>query len=533
MFSLSIYVGYENVPAASAVCLPAFFALFYAIKICHRGVFRGILLLTIHIFVFTQSADTVKGKESKMQWKQLLCEERIRQYQKSTTSNDLRTEFEKDYHRIVGSASFRRLQDKTQVFPLDKSDFIRTRLTHSLEVSSFGKSLGQNISQRIIKEKKDPDFTMESQTAVCDILQCAGLLHDIGNPPFGHFGETVIREYFVEKLPKLTFKGKKLDELLSEQMKQDFYHFEGNTQALRVVTKLHFLVDEHGMNLTKALLATIIKYPVASVGINKKSGNIKDKKMGYYYADQDIFANIQKSCGTFGARHPLAYVLEAADDIAYKTADIEDACKKGLLTYKLLLEELEKQPPEGNDAYTKCIDILKHKHEKAEKNQYEDPGQYAVSNWIVNVQGMLIAAATQSFMEHYDAIMEGTYTKELLYGTNMEEMANRLSDIAFRYAFQSMPILKLEVAAQTMLTFLLDKFVDAAITFDTEEKQNAIQQKMMQLISENYMRIYRIYAKGKTEEEKLYLRLLLVTDYVCGMTDSYAKSLYQELNGIL
>ena len=155
-----------------------------------------------------------------------------------------------------------------------------------------------------------------------------------------------------------------------------------------------------------------------------------------------------------------------------------------------------------------------------------------MSNWIVSVQGMLIAAATQSFMEHYDAIMEGTYTKELLYGTDMEELANRLSDIAFRYAFQSMPILKLEVAAETMLTFLLDKFVDAAITFDTEEKQNAIQQKMMQLISENYMRIYYIYAEGKSEEEKLYLRLLLVTDYVCGMTDSYAKSLYQELNGI-
>ena len=469
----------------------------------------------------------------KMEWKQLLCEERIRQFQKSRQSNDLRTEFEKDYHRIIGSASFRRLQDKTQVFPLDKSDFIRTRLTHSLEVSSFGKSLGQNISQRIIKENKASDFTMESQGAVCDILQCAGLLHDIGNPPFGHFGETVIREYFIKRLPELTFKGKALNEWLTEQMKQDFYHFEGNTQALRVVSKLHFLVDDHGMNLTKALLATIIKYPVASTEINKKSGNIKDKKMGYYYADRDIFDQIQSSCGTNGARHPLAYILEAADDIAYKTADIEDACKKGLLSYKQLLEELKKDAPEGNESYKTCIDILEKRYDKAKTKQYENPGQYAVSNWIVGVQGMLIAAATQSFMEHYDSIMEGTYTKELLYGTEMEELAKRLSDIAFRYAFQCMPILKLEVAAETMLTFLLDKFVDAAITFDTDEKQNAIQQKMMQLISENYLRIYRIHAEGKSEEEKLYLRLLLVTDYVCGMTDSYAKSLYQELNGII
>ncbi|MBR1693030.1 MAG: deoxyguanosinetriphosphate triphosphohydrolase [Lachnospiraceae bacterium] len=468
-----------------------------------------------------------------MQWSELLCEERIRSFQKGVTSSDLRTEFEKDYHRIIGSASFRRLQDKTQVFPLDKSDFIRTRLTHSLEVSSFGKSLGQNISERIMSEGKDPSFDMRSKAAVCDLLQCAGLLHDIGNPPFGHFGETVIRDFFIENMPLLTYKGKKLTEVLTKQMREDFYHFEGNTQALRVVTKLHFLVDEHGMNLTKALLATIIKYPVSSLQINKKSGNIKDKKLGYYYADREIFAEIQDSCGTQGARHPLAYVLEAADDIAYKTADIEDACKKGLLSYKQLLEELKKDAPSDNNTYKDCIQILEHKYDKAVKNKYENPGQYAVSNWIVNVQGKMIACATQSFMEHYDAIMSGSYDRELLCGTKMEELADRLSDIAFRYAFQSMPILKLEVAAQTMLTFLLEKFVDAAIHFDTQEKQTAIQKKMMQLISENYKRIYEIYARDKSEEERLYLRLLLVTDYVCGMTDSYAKSLYQELNGIV
>ncbi|MBO6015239.1 MAG: dNTP triphosphohydrolase, partial [Lachnospiraceae bacterium] len=238
-----------------------------------------------------------------MNWNQLLCEQRIRSYKKQAGSGDLRTEFEKDYHRIIGSASFRRLQDKTQVFPLDKSDFIRTRLTHSLEVSSFGRSLGQNISECIMKEKKDPSFDVRTRDAVCDILQCAGLLHDIGNPPFGHFGETVIREYFSRNLSRLSYRGKPLTELLTRQMQEDFYHFEGNTQALRVVSKLHFLVDEHGMNLTKALLATIIKYPVPSTQVDKHSGNIKDKKMGYYYADREIFADIQESCQTCGARH--------------------------------------------------------------------------------------------------------------------------------------------------------------------------------------------------------------------------------------
>lgn len=205
-----------------------------------------------------------------MEWRQLLCEDRIRNYKTVKSAGDLRTEFEKDYHRIIGSASFRRLQDKTQVFPLDKSDFIRTRLTHSLEVSSLAKSLGQNISRKIIQEIGDTSFHESYQTDVCDILQCAGLLHDIGNPPFGHFGEMVIREWFIKNLGKLSYKGRPLESWLLPQMKEDLYHFEGNTQALRLVTKLHYLVDEHGMNLTKGLLGTIIKYPVSSLEINKR-----------------------------------------------------------------------------------------------------------------------------------------------------------------------------------------------------------------------------------------------------------------------
>lgn len=224
-----------------------------------------------------------------MNWNELLCSDRIRSVKPKKASADMRSEFEKDYHRIIGSASFRRLQDKTQVFPLDKSDFIRTRLTHSLEVSSFAKSLGQYVGTKMIEENVDANFTITDRIHICDILECAGLLHDIGNPPFGHFGEELIRQWFAENLQKLTFQGNTLESILDEQMKEDFLNFEGNTQALRVVTKLHYLVDEHGMNLNKALLGTIIKYPVASTEINKKSGNVKDKKMGYYYADREVF----------------------------------------------------------------------------------------------------------------------------------------------------------------------------------------------------------------------------------------------------
>lgn len=470
-----------------------------------------------------------------MEWNQLLCEDRIRNYKPGNNSGDLRTEFEKDYHRIIGSASFRRLQDKTQVFPLDKSDFIRTRLTHSLEVSSLAKSLGQNIGRKIIQDIGDPSFQESYQTDICDILQCAGLLHDIGNPPFGHFGETVIREWFIKNLGRLTYKEKTLEELLLPQMKEDLYHFEGNTQALRLVTKLHYLVDEHGMNLTKALLGTIIKYPVSSLEINKNSGNIKDKKMGYYYAERDIFADLQESLGTHGARHPLAYVLEAADDIAYRTADIEDAFKKGCITFGQLVQELKEcgKGEAADSEYVRMVESLEERYRKAVERGIAQPENHAVQNWVIRVQGRLIACATYGFAKNYKEIMNGTYRFDLFHGTYGEHMAKVLGDIAYRYAFISKPILKLEIAAETMMDFLLERYVDAVIYYDTDRKLNAVQEKMVALISDNYKAIYKIYSQDKDEIEKLYLRLLLVTDSICGMTDSYAKTLYQELNGMV
>ena len=185
-----------------------------------------------------------------MDWNTLMCADRIRPSTGGSSSSDARTEFEKDYQRIISSASFRRLQDKTQVFPLDKSDFIRTRLTHSLEVANFARSIGRMIGTRIMNDGKDPAFTADTREDICAVLECAGLLHDIGNPPFGHFGEDAIRDWFKRNLDTIEYRGGKLSDALTEQQKNDFYHFEGNTQALRVVSRLHFMVDEHGMNLT-------------------------------------------------------------------------------------------------------------------------------------------------------------------------------------------------------------------------------------------------------------------------------------------
>ena len=481
-----------------------------------------------------------------MQWKELLCADRERNLRPNPYSSDLRTEFEKDYHRIIGSASFRRLQDKTQVFPLDRSDFIRTRLTHSLEVSSFAKSLGQNVSEMLLKDQMDESFLPSYKQDVCDILQCAGLLHDIGNPPFGHFGETAIREWFRKNLPLIQYNQKPVSKILTEQMREDFYHFEGNTQALRVVTKLHYLVDEHGMNLTKGLLGTIIKYPIASNqivnpksqsgqdGKTEQTGQITYKKMGYYYADRDVFNDIEESTGTRGCRHPLTFLLEAADDIAYKTADIEDAYKKGCLSFEKLLWELNEKKVDAaaEEAYFKMVEDLQRRYDKALERRIDNPEIYALQNWIVRIQGRMIQCASGAFKEHYHKIMEGTYQEDLFAGTDVMLLMDVLGDIAYRYAFISKPILKLEIAADSVFRFLLERFVDAVIYYDTTTDLNDVQEKLISLISENYKTIYKIYSKDKNDTEKLYLRLLLVTDFICGMTDSYAKSLYQELNGI-
>nr|WP_294493806.1 deoxyguanosinetriphosphate triphosphohydrolase [uncultured Mediterraneibacter sp.] len=468
-----------------------------------------------------------------MEWRMLLSDRRERETSGKAKSSDLRSEFEKDYHRIIGSASFRRLQDKTQVFPLDKSDFIRTRLTHSLEVSSLGKSLGQNIGENILKYRRNTGFTPQMKEDISHILECAGLIHDIGNPPFGHFGEVAIREWFERNLPKLTFDGCKVEEMLSDQMKQDFFHFEGNAQALRLVTKLHYLVDEHGMNLTYALLNTIIKYPVSSTEIREHSGNIKEKKMGYYFADESVFRRVTEATGAGNNRHPLTYILEAADDLAYKTADIEDAFVKGFITYHTLQKELEPLEKEQLESSFKPLEKLNRLYRRGVEKQVSSPEAYAVKNWIISAQGFLTNCATFGFTSNYDSIMAGTYSHDLFYGTFGEKLMKLLGDMAYRYVFSSMAIYKMEVAESAILNALMDRLVRAVLYYDTGRDQDTIDKRVVSFISDNYKSAYRLQAEGKDEAEKLYLRLLLVTDYVCGMTDSYAKRLYQEMNGMI
>ena len=485
-----------------------------------------------HVFPWSDRKKDVKNME-RMEWSRLLCEKRERESGSRRRSTDLRSEFERDYHRIIGSASFRRLQDKTQVFPLDKSDFIRTRLTHSLEVASLGKSLGQNIGENILKYRKDPGFTPKMREDISHILECAGLIHDIGNPPFGHFGEDAIREWFEKNLPRLSFFGKSVSGMLNEQMRQDFLHFEGNAQALRLVTRLHYLVDEYGMNLTYALLNTIIKYPVPSTGIDIGSGNIKDKKMGYYLADESTFRKVTEATGAGSRRHPLTFILEAADDLAYKTADIEDAFVKGFISYYTLEKELAAIEDKYQDAGFRPLEKLRQLYERGRKKGVNSPESYAVKNWIISAQGFLISCATYGFTSNYDAIMEGTFGADLFSGTFGAPLMDLLGDMAYRRVFTSRAIYEMELSESSILDYLMDRLVHAVLYYDTEGKMDSTDIRVVSFISDNYKNAYRLQAEGKSEAEKLYLRLLLVTDYVCGMTDNYAKRLYQQMNGLI
>ncbi len=469
-----------------------------------------------------------------MKWNRLLCPERERP-STSRTKSDLRTEFEKDYHRIIGSASFRRLQDKTQVFPLDQSDFVRTRLTHSLEVSSFARSLGQSIGEKILHDRLDPDFTESNKEDMCSILQCAGLIHDIGNPPFGHFGEDAIRTWFKENMSSLIYRGRRLTDILPEQMQNDFYHFEGNAQALRLVTKLHYLLDEHGMNLTYGLLSALIKYPASSLEIDPGADDVRTLKMGYYYAERDLFERIQKATGTDGCRNPLTFIMEAADDIAYLTVDIEDAFVKGFITFAQLLDAFSElgEIETGESVFNPAQVLLELYGQGGEKG-VTAPAEYAVKNWIVRAQNVLINCAMMSFAEHYDAIMEGTYARDLFAGTQAEKLTQVLGETAAKLVFSSRFIYKREQTESVMINFLLDHFVRAVIDLDPAEgAEREILLKKVPFISDNYVRAYLFWSEGRSETEKIYLRILLVTDYMCGMTDSYAKRLYQEFNGIL
>lgn len=462
-----------------------------------------------------------------MKWARLLTEERPGGVEYEAVGQDLRSGFEKDYHRIIVSASFRRLQDKTQVFPLDKSDFIRTRLTHSLEVSSIARSLGQNIGSGMLEAGLDPEFSAKHKADMGDVLQCAGLIHDIGNPPFGHFGEETIREWFRLKLPGLMWKGKPAVSYLGEVQRADLESFEGNAQGLRMVSRLDYPVHRDGLNLTYAVLGCMIKYPVSSVEADPSASLVWRRKFGYFSSEADLFTAIQARTGTDGRRNPLAYILEAADDIAYATADIEDAFIKGFFGFNTFLREM-KQRGVSKAHCTRLTDLF----DMAMITGAVDPEESAVRSWLREAQNALIVGASNAFLGNYSAIMDGRYGKELLGSRQEGKLLSALKSIAYDYAFTSTSIFRTEISANRILNYLLDILVPASLLLD-EEGQGLMEEKYLSLIPGNYRMVCRKASEGGSDADKICARLRMAVDTVSGMTDSYARDLYSELTGLI
>lgn len=446
-------------------------------------------------------------------------------------------EFEKDYNKIVSSAAFRRLQDKTQVFPLDRSDFIRTRLTHSIEVSTIARQLGIMISKNKTKYKPEDINDIEAEK-IASILLCAGLLHDLGNPPFGHFGETVIGDWFKSALPSMQYKGRSLRSWLTPQMIADLENFEGNAQALRILLKAKY---DSGINLSFAVISTLVKYPTKSISFKKDDEDIKKHKLGYFLAEESEFKHISEKVGTLEKgeikRHPLTFMLEAADDIAYATADLEDAFKKRLFTlddfihyFKKAIDPTKIKERTSPEHYTNIlIEDLCNRRKKGKDSS-------AFRGWLNYTRRWLMYVAVYRFSRNYKDIMDGTFYGDLFQETNHSMTIKILKDAMKEFAYDTPGILKLELSAQTILSFLLEHFIHAVLYYDYQDKEkdyvpSKADKKYLSIFSDNYK---RDYDKAKTGDEAfdLYLRLLMVTDYISGMTDSYARTLYRELSGI-
>lgn len=381
---------------------------------------------------------------------------------------------------------------------MEDDDYVRTRLTHSLEVSAIGKKLGEYVFNRLKELHVDEWFESHTAKDFSDVLLCAGLIHDIGNPPFGHFGEYAIREWF-----------------------------QNNVKDLR-------LGETNGFNLSYAVLGSIIKYPICSEML-KRENVVGYKKIGYYHSEKQLFREIDLKTGMNGCRHPLSYLLEAADDIAYRTSDLEDAMVKKVISFHQIcrvfeqyMEKMEKDQKVEKEV-TARISLLHQLYQEEITRNKRKPELTSVQRWNQCMKEIMIKEAGDVFVEHYMEIMEGNYKGDLFKNTASECLTQMIAHLSERYIYTSSIKTRTELYGRRVIHSLMSQFMPAAILYDTGYKMSFIEKRTIDTVSNFYKSMYHDEAQGKTEQERMYLRILMITDYISGMTDNYAKKLYQDL----
>ena len=440
-----------------------------------------------------------------MEWKQLISNKRFGQEHKHAERHDDRSEFKRDYDRLIFSSAFRRLQNKTQVFPLPGSIFVHNRLTHSLEVASVGMSIGNDISRRVIQKQPDLKDTLVEEIGT--IVSAACLAHDLGNPPFGHSGEKAIQTFFSEG------PGLKIKPMVSSEFWDDITHFEGNANAFRILTHRFKGRRQGGFVMTYSMLASIVKYPFAS----SLAGN--HGKFGFFASEAESYRKIADELGIFCksapgeplkyARHPLVYMVEAADDICYEIMDIEDSHKLKILSYAetehLLLSFFDE-------------DIQQKIRQRIIDEELTDENEKVVY-MRASVIGKLENECVAAFLAHEEEILAGTFEGSLIdhISERQKKAYQECEKISYSKIYQSKPVLDIELSGYQIMATLMEVFIEAAVN-----PSRFYSKQLLRRVSSQY----------DIENENLEERIMAVLDYISGMTDIYALDIYQKINGI-
>ena len=463
-------------------------------------------------------------------------------------------EFYSDRSRVLYSSSFRRLQQKAQVFSLEPNASVRTRLTHSLEVSDIGRTLANSIAYKLRRERMLSDGNVP---IVVSIVENACLLHDIGNPPFGHFGEAAIKNWAKEYVENHDNKN----QYEFKQLMEDFIQFDGNPQGFRTVTKLHTERDENGLNLTYSTLLCILKYSRAAGETIDSSENIcKDiiKKAGYFQSEKELVEKIYDECGlNIHHRYPFTYIMEAADDIAYCMSDIADGIEKGILTEKSFIEAFVEEwgrKNQDDNGYPiplpKSVSRIKLKNGQWVKlTEKIDSNQLCGFNIDISIPWSKAASseAINYFMKHIDEVNCGNAKSLISKDGEMGRVLETIKSVSRKLLYTSIKAESIELTGLSVITGILKRY-ERLLALSIEEFDKIVnhqsvdgrdyEKRLFNRLGSRYVKAYQYAVEklDKTDDRydvcELWLRIHLIIDHISGMTDEFALETYQMLEGI-